>query len=288
MPAFFTDATPNTKASEAIRGKSPVTREVFQSLLPELQADAFVIAEIEAFDVLQRIRDTIAELPLGGDWKELKAQIVDELGPYFDTEAAALRRAELLLRMHGFRAYSAANHRLIEAHADVFPFCQYVCTTDGRERATHGALHGKVLPTNHPFWRNHTGPWEYGCRCGKSPLTAEEADEIAGEDATKPAEKQKVLTGAILNRLELTGILFTARPDPRGGSKTGAAQDFDVRTPKERGESEFEWRAGDTGIPLSEIRDRYDAETWAAFMAHAKATEIRPGLTVWQWLQQRG
>jgi len=273
---------PNQQVSALIAGKSIVTREVFQQMLPELQLHAFTIAGIECMDTLQTIRDRIADLPLGGDWDTIKKEIAADMGPWFDTEAAAQARAELLLRLHGFQAYSAGNHRAIKAHEDVFPFCQYVCTMDGRERDTHAALHGKVLPTNHPFWETHTGPWEWGCRCEKVAITREEAEEMGAEDlsgSTLP-ENVRVLDAEALARLE-TGYLFTGRPDSRGGHKRGAAVMFDVRTPKERGESEFEFRAGDVGMKLSDIEARYDAPVWEAWKGWAQHCTMEDGRTVW-------
>lgn len=276
-----TDPVPNQEAAAMIAGKSVVTRAVFDQLLPELQADAFTITGIEAVDVLQRIRDNIASLPLGADWDAVKDSILEDLGPWFDNPDSAARRAELLLRLHGFRAYSAMNHRLTEAHADAFPFSQYVCTLDGRERATHAALHGKVLPTNHPWWETHTGPWEWGCRCEKVPITADEAEEMRGEDAAGDPANARVIEGAQLQRLETTGRIYTGRPDPRGGHARGAVQEYDVRTPKERGDSDFEWRAGDTGLTIDEIRGRYDPAVFDIWEKWAKAEKMPDGRTVW-------
>src|SRR4051794_5742237 len=118
MADFLFEPTPHQEAVDFIKDKPVLTREVFDQLLPELKARAFTIAGIEHADTLQRVRDMIAELPAGGDWKRIKKQVVAEISPYFitsedeeeraDQRRAADRRAELLLRTHGEEAYGAA------------------------------------------------------------------------------------------------------------------------------------------------------------------------------------
>ena len=283
----MSDPVPNIEAAAAIRAKAIVTPEVFRNLLPELQTDAFVISGVEAFDVVQRIRDAIATVPLGADWDTTKKAIIDDLSPWLDDNPkAAENRAELLLRLHAFREYQAANHRAIMAQADVFEYCQYVCTMDGRERDTHAALHGKILPTTHPFWLNHTGPWEWGCRCEKVPLTDYEVEEIRAADDLRDPANARVLDADALLRIE-RGEIFTGRPDPRGGDLKGPAKMWDIRTPRERGESDFEWRAGETGMPLDEIKKRYDPEVWAAWEEWARRQKMDDGRTVWEAMSKR-
>jgi hypothetical protein len=57
---------------------------------------------------------------------------VDELHPFLanpkdpENTAAVERRAELLMRTHGFQAYQASNLAVMEAQKDVFPYWQYL------------------------------------------------------------------------------------------------------------------------------------------------------------------
>ena len=86
---------------------------MFDGLLPELKGRAFTITGVTSADVLQRVRDRIAELPAGADWNAVKKDVVGEISAFLvdptapaDEQArqamAAERRAELLLRTHGF------------------------------------------------------------------------------------------------------------------------------------------------------------------------------------------
>jgi hypothetical protein len=55
-------------AIDFIASKPAVSREVFERLLPELRARAITVSRVEGLNVVQRIRDRIADLPAGGDW----------------------------------------------------------------------------------------------------------------------------------------------------------------------------------------------------------------------------
>src|SRR5689334_16887958 len=103
MPDFTITPTPHEEAIALIRGKGIVTREVFDQMLPELRGRAFTITGLEGADVMQRVRDLIADLPQGSRWDDVKSGIVDELSPYLGEGAE--RRAEILLRTHGFQAF---------------------------------------------------------------------------------------------------------------------------------------------------------------------------------------
>jgi SPP1 gp7 family putative phage head morphogenesis protein len=176
MSFFLTSPVPHAEAIAFIAGKPAVTREVFDRLLPELQARAFTITGIEGANILQTVRDRIAELPAGADWNELKHKIVDDISPWLvnpdadpeerDRQAvAADRRAELLLRTHGFQAYQSAQYEVMERQKDVFQYWMYMTMEDDAVREAHAALDGIVLPAGDPFWASHYPPWDWGCRC---------------------------------------------------------------------------------------------------------------------------
>ncbi|MES2467621.1 MAG: phage minor head protein [Verrucomicrobiota bacterium] len=286
---FLTTPVPHKEAAAAITDKTNITRRVFDRLLPELQEAAFTVSGVECFDSLQRIKEAIASVPQGGDWDSAKQQIEDELEPWLDNEAARQRRAELLLRLHGFRAYAATNFKLMEAHRGTFPYRQYIATNDTRVRDTHAALHGKVFPADSKFWENHTGPWEWGCRCEAVPLLPEEAAEMLAEDKIKrlPPEAWRVVPEAILDRVEQTGFIDVG-PHEQGGIKKKQGV-FDIRTPREKtGDAHaFEWRPGDIGLPISKIKQRYDAGTFKTWEKWAKRTYLPDGRNLWTALGSR-
>lgn len=62
---------------------------------------------------------------------------------------------------------SAAAERWMgfQDNADIYPNLEWRTAGDSDVRADHAKLEGLILPINDPFWRNHTPPLGFGCRC---------------------------------------------------------------------------------------------------------------------------
>jgi len=303
---------PYDEATEILRGKPVVTRRVFDAMVPEIRARAFTIAGLEDADAMQRIRDRIADLPQGAKWDEVKADIAAELPYQVDDDAspeereqqvaAAYRKAELLMRMQGFQAYAAAGHNVMVQIKAAFPWWQYVTAGDGNVRDSHAALNNVVLPADSPFWEKHSPPWDWGCRCEKIALDPEAVDEIRAEDEGRNPEDRLVLGDEQLRRLESDGELMRgpiAVLDPEDPERKKVLSRipggrFDVRAPAERAETEIErrsawqWEPGSMRLPIEQVRDRYDEDTWSAFeraMREAELVDVDGAVrTVWAWL----
>lgn len=94
------------------------------------------------------------------------------------TNLGSTRRLDLILRTNS-RMAAAVGQREVSMHPavmDRWPHFQYFSRRDGRERRSHYELHGTILPKDDPFWRTHTPPWDFGCRCW-----IEDADSDDGE-----------------------------------------------------------------------------------------------------------
>lgn len=270
-----------------IKNKPAITRSVFDKLVPEINGRVFTVSLIEDANVLQDIRDIIAELPQGGSWDELKGRIIEDLqaaNEWFDDEKSA-KRAELLLRTHGFQAYQAAAWNELDAQRDVFPYWQYLTMEDEAVREAHAALNGVVLPADHPFWQDHYPPWDWGCRCQVIGVSRMEYERIKGQDEGRDPDQKQIIEGERLKMLESQGVLA------RGPSSM-----VDVRSPKERyaerksaGKNPpppYQWTPGDLRIPLESLEANYadDPDTWKFFVDAAKGTALDDGRTLWEWL----
>ncbi|MBI5817450.1 MAG: minor capsid protein [Verrucomicrobia bacterium] len=302
---FIFKPTPHKDAIKLLKGKPAVTRKVFDKLLPELRARAFVITGIEHAGVLRHIREMIAELPAGGDWDKIKDQIVAEASPFFvDPNAekeiqekqvqAAENRAELLLRTHGFQAYQAAQYEVMDRQRDVFPYWQYLTMGDEKVRASHAALNNVVLPANHPFWSDHFPPWNFNCRCQVVPISEDDYQDIKDADQGKLPEERNVISGTQLSKLENEGTLFRA--------VDGApAQNFDVRSPRDQATTQedrlaaFQWDPGSLRLDAAQLKARYTnadgsvQPEWTAFEGWSQTQPInKKGTTVWQWISGGG
>jgi len=284
------EPTPHAQAAEFISGKPAVGRSAFDRLTPELKARAFTVAGIEAADTLQRARDLIAELPQGADWDAQKAKLIGEISPFLvdetaDPEArqkqvgAAARKAELLMRTHGFQAYAAAQHQVMDRQRDAFPLWMYMTFGDGHVRPSHAALNGIIIAAGHPFWKDHSPPWDWGCRCNKVPVTADEAREYAAAESGSAAGW--VPQDAVLKRMEQTGML-----------DVGDGRPVDVRSPKEKADdpgTAFGWDPGSMHLPIADVLKRYDEPTAAALrkLLSGETVDVPGKPTVLGWHMER-
>lgn len=256
---------PHEEALALMRGKRVIAREVFDRLLPELRARAFCVTGIAGFDQLQRIRESVAGIAEGDTWDEAKKEIIADL--HFEDPAEAERRAELLLRTHGFQAFQAAQWEVVQRDEDT-THMQYLSIEDERVRDTHAALNGLIIPKDDPFWTKHYPPWEWGCRCRVRPMNPDfvddaRADDASAETAGEPPENSNVIEGPALEKLN-QGTIF------RDGKS------FDVTPPSDLpgGEKAFGWNPADMNIPLDTILERYDPQTRADFTTWAKQTDL--------------
>ena len=282
MIDFLSKPTPHAEAIAFIASKTPVSKEVFLGMLPELRARAIAVSGITSFDVLQRVRDEISTLPSGADWKDARKNIVEEIHPFLadpedpENTNAAERRAETLLRTHGFQASQAASFRNIDAQKEIFPFVEYHSMDDDRVRGNHAALDGLIFPFDSAFVQGHWCPWDYGCRCHWVPINADDAHHLRKGEAKLPPEERTVVEGALLNHLETTGHLMI-----------GPNRITDLRTPQEKeGPSAYAFNPRDLHIPVERLRERYDEPTWATFEKWSRNTPIgeAASLSVWDWM----
>jgi SPP1 gp7 family putative phage head morphogenesis protein len=297
-------ATPNEAAMAFIKSKPAVFQSVFQRMLPELRARAFVISGIESATVVQRIRDRLADLPQGADWNAIKRDVAGELGPWFEDPnaepevrakqlAAAERRSELLLRVHGFQAYQAVQHEVMVETMDAMPYWQYLTMGDDAVRPEHAALNGIILPADSPFWKTHFPPWDWGCRCQAVAVGREEAEAIGrraedggrrAEDGGRRAEgggQRAEGFGRLLQGVELQELEQNNRLALSNGQVLSVASNF-----QKGQEGAFRWDPGSLRIPLDQLRGRYDEAVWSRFEeAMRSALMEEGGRTVWEWLE---
>ena len=286
---FLFGPTPHQDAIDFIKSKPIVARDVFDGLLPDLKARAFTIAGLEGnANIQQAIRDRIADLPAGHDWNAIKKDVANDLTPLMvdpnedDPEIrdgqikAAHRKAELLLRTHGFQAYQVSAHEVMARQADVLPFWQYLTMEDERVRPEHAALDKLILPANDPFWDTHTGPWDYGCRCQKVAISQDERDEQHTKDQKVSPDQRLVCEPAAVNRLNMGQLIRDGRA-------------YDIRPPTQKeGGSGYSFNPNTLRLPLDKLKLRYDAPVWAAFESWSRKTPLGDNQpTVWEWLGGR-
>lgn len=275
---FLLTPVPNTEAAKVIASKLVVSKSVFLDMLPELRTLAFTITGIEDLRTLQRAKDELAKMPIGEVYNtEIKQRLIDIIAPSLGNPKAAAYRAELLMRLHGGQAVAAAQYRVLDRQRDVFPYWMYATHGDGRVRASHAALNGKIFPSNSPFWQLHYPPWEYMCRCKVIPLTQDDAMQIRDQDAKLPPIKRRFMEGLLLDKVEKDHILF----DPADDGTTHNITPPSIDNP----EKGYRWNPGDIGISLAKLKQGFDPDIFREFEEKAKRTKLSPRVTLWQSLE---
>lgn len=85
-----------------------------------------------------------------------------------DKALTEARYAEYLLtEKQAIFANAAAAERWMgfAENADLYPNLEYRTVGDSDVRSSHAKLDGIVLPYDDPFWKGHTPPLDWGCRC---------------------------------------------------------------------------------------------------------------------------
>lgn len=157
------------------------------------------IAEFSAFKETS-FRKTIEDLLVDENgslrsWSEFKKEAYKISGDYnhrwLETEYhQTIANAQMAEKWKGF-----------EANADLFPNLKLVSVKDGRVRPEHQVLDGTIRPLNDPFWKTHTPPLDWGCRCDVV-QTDEPPTEIKGglqlkiEFENNPAISGKIFGGS--------------------------------------------------------------------------------------------
>ncbi|MDV6170219.1 phage minor head protein [Flavobacterium sp. DG1-102-2] len=97
-----------------------------------------------------------------------------------------------------------------QANKYLYPNLKYHTVGDARVREAHKAWNGLVLPIDHPFWKTHWPPVDWGCRC-----TVTQTDDEVTPDIPSLQVKD-----AFKNNAALSGKIFAELPYKEGMSAT--------------------------------------------------------------------
>ncbi|WP_395075368.1 phage minor head protein [Flavobacterium sp.] len=87
-----------------------------------------------------------------------------------------------------------------EADKDLYPNLKYVTAGDARVRDAHKILDGLILPINHPFWKTHTTPLDWGCRCNIEQTDDEPSKIIPSYKVKEEFQNNAFYSGKIFNK----------------------------------------------------------------------------------------
>lgn len=194
---------PAAEAIEKFYDKGLTKSFAWQDVLADEHATSFTVAKMMDMDLLADVKASLeSALETGTTFREwsdkmipaLQAKgwwgrkaVVDPLtGQTVVAQLGSPSRLQTIFRTNMASAYAAGHWDMIEAQAEDAPFLLYDAIDDFRTRPAHKAWDGKVYPITDNFWKGHTPPCGWNCRC-----TVIQLDESDLEDLGLKPEKSK-------------------------------------------------------------------------------------------------
>lgn len=149
--------------------------------LDAANARSFTAAKAARVNILQALKkELVGTLKNGGTEKQFidnltpalqrlgwwgKQIIVDSQGNAEVTQMGSPRRLKTIFRTNLQSAYMAGRYKLMMESAGTHPYWKYIAILDGRTRAAHRALNGRVFKIEDGFTDVGYPPNGYNCRC---------------------------------------------------------------------------------------------------------------------------
>ncbi len=194
------------KAVEFFKGKGLQASFAWQDMLHEEHDRAFTIAKMMDLDLLGDVRGYV-DRAINEGWT--RQRFIDELKPELvrrgwwgrsemrdpatgemrDVQLGSPRRLNTIYDTNLRTAYAAGHWARIQENARSAPYVMYSAVLDGRTRAQHRAWNGKVLRADDPWWKTHTPPNGWNCRCTVIQLSERDLNKMgkAGPDDAPPS-----------------------------------------------------------------------------------------------------
>ena len=176
------------KVVEYLRQKRPEVHFDYDEIMHGAHHRAFTVAKITKLDLLSDVQESLvyaAENGLGfEEWKKSLLPTLAKKGWLGNVDTKDPKTGEIKQIYVGSRrlkniyntnmrvAYAVGAYE--EAMGSDAEFLRYTAVLDSKTRASHRALHGVILPKDHPFWNTHYPPNAWNCRCKARAYTKQE------------------------------------------------------------------------------------------------------------------
>lgn len=162
---------PFTEAIQAAAIRGTVLPDVYYGALQGIARQlAFSIAGIAAYDQLNAVRDSLAKAMATGQsfkaWKESAAAQSLDLPEH---------RLDNIWRTNLQGNYERGRWEQIIRSAKRLPYLMYDAINDSRVRPSHLAMDGTIRRWDDPWWKTHSPPCGYRCRCSTIQMTEAQA-----------------------------------------------------------------------------------------------------------------
>jgi SPP1 gp7 family putative phage head morphogenesis protein len=179
----FSFSVPNEGAAEYLRNLVPVTKETFDGLTSQYQAQAFTLAGVADQHLIEKVRDALVQVEKDGgsrgDFQAAVKRLTDDAGVE-QLNAFTLDTAfnTAMQRAYSLGRFEQMNEPMTKA---VLPFWQYWTVGDDRVRPEHRVLHRFTARADDPVWMKIYPPNGFNCRCSVVPAMEDEVPKDAGE-----------------------------------------------------------------------------------------------------------
>lgn len=176
------------KVVEYLRQKRPEVHFDYDEIMHGAHHRAFTVAKITKLDLLSDVQESLAYAAENGlgfeEWKKSLLPTLAKKGWLGNVDAKDPKTGEIKQIYIGSRrlkniyntnmrvAYAVGAYE--EAMSSDAQFLRYTAVLDSKTRASHRALHGVILPKDHPFWDTHYPPNAWNCRCKARAYTKQE------------------------------------------------------------------------------------------------------------------
>lgn len=196
--------------SEGIaKGYNPVIEQYDNTLVTSLRKN---IAQFSAFKETSFKRQLEAILTKDGKvqgWQDFK-KLAKEIDIEYNQRWLKTEYDQTVAN-----ANAAENWKDYSNQKDVYANLKYMTIGDSRVREEHKEWHGTILPVEHPFWKTHLPPNNWGCRC----YVVQTNDKV-----TKGVRDRKKLKEDFKNNPGNTGKIF-AEPSYKKGMSAKDAKE---------------------------------------------------------------
>lgn len=167
----------------------------WQEMIGREHAVAFTVAKMTDIDLLKDMRESLDNAIATGKpfqvwadeiiptlqakgWWGKKSVIDANTGKVVTAQLGSPARLRTIFRTNLQSAYAVGQWDQIEQQAAEAPYLLYDAIDDHRTRPEHAAWDGKVLPVDSSFWKTHTPPNGWNCRCSVIQLDEDDLEQL--------------------------------------------------------------------------------------------------------------
>ncbi len=146
----------------------------------DLLADVYesLVEALEQGVVFSDWVDSIIPVLQSKGWWGRQAVLDPLTGETIIAQLGSPARLQTIFRTNMASAYAQGHWEQIEAQAEDAPYLMYDAIDDYRTRPEHKAWDNKVLPVTDKFWRTHTPPCGWNCRCSVIQLDDSDLEQL--------------------------------------------------------------------------------------------------------------